>query len=324
MLSSSSTYWFLVIVHQLSLSSTSFTTGSQTLPRTSTASAVGYDNNTNTILLFGSQEYQRQFVKFQNHEFEDMGSRYLTTRIDATGQHYVQTGHKLWIINDDGTNIFRVDTNTYAYKEDPHLTQYEIPSSSISHRGCLASLDEYFLFVVGGGAYGALNTVYVYNIQNGEWLTNVPFMNQIRRSLSCIVIHSTLYAIGGYTGSVHLATIESLDVSDLSVLSEQQWSYINCELTRALDGTRAVSYDENILVIGGHNDGQKVTNVDIIYTETGSCELWDNLNIAVALPATIIVHNVLYVFGGVQMEANGDIDRYQYKVLPTSQPTADP
>eukprot|EP01083_Nonionella_stella_P141332 435240_1 len=324
MLSSSNTYWFLVIFHQLSQSYASFTTGSKRLPRVSRHSAVGYDNDTDTILIFGSLDSPRQFIQFQNHAFNDMGSTYLSAsaKTYSSSQHYTQTENKLWMINGDGTHIFRVDTNTY--NEDPHLSQYQIPTTSpLSYRACLASLSPNYLFVVGGGDTGALTAVQAYDIQNGEWLTNVRSMNQIRRSFSCIVVHSTLYAIGGFTNSVRLTSIERLDVSDLSVLSEQRWSYLSGSLTRELSATRAVAYGDDILVIGGRYIDQAVDDIHIIDTAIGSCQLWDNLNIAVATPLVIITDNVLYVFAGWTTGFVAS-DKYQYKVLPTKQPTAQP
>eukprot|EP01083_Nonionella_stella_P113108 333300_1 len=305
---------FVVIFYQAYQCYSAFTIGNNSLPRRSDALSIGYDNETNTILLFGGVGTERQFIKFKNNQFTDMTATYLTTSTQSTGQHYTQIGHTLWMIDTKGKNLFSIDTQTYV--EDS--SSVSIPTSTTA-RGCLAS-HQHYLFVVAGGD-PATNILQIYNISDGEWVINAPNLNHVRRGISCIVSGSSLFAIGGYTGSDALDSIEVLDLTDVPQIQAKAWQYFGDTLTKTLDATRSVLYGNDILVIGGYTSPTSpdpCTDVHIILTETEECVLWDTLQTAVSLASSIIIYDTLYVFGGAKQSGAGS-NNYQYKVLP---PTA--
>eukprot|EP01083_Nonionella_stella_P168089 566503_1 len=310
---------FVVVFYQAYQCYSAFTIGTNSLPRRSDALSIGYDNETNTILLFGGVRTENQFIKFKNNQFTDMTATYLTTSTQSTGQHYTQIGHTLWMIDTKGKNLFSIDTQTYV--EDS--SSVSIPTSTTA-RGCLAS-HQHHLFVVAGGD-PATNILQIYNISDGEWVINAPNLNHVRRGISCIVSGSSLFAIGGYTGSVVLDSIEVLDLTDVPQIQAKAWQYFGDTLTKTLDSTRSVLYGNDILVIGGYTSPTSpdpCTDVHIILTETEECVLWDTLQTAVSLASSIIIFDTLYVFGGTKQSGAGS-NKYQYKVLPQLNPTPMP
>eukprot|EP01083_Nonionella_stella_P140350 430259_1 len=322
--------WQLVFLNEICDSS--FTTSSETFPRDAVDLSVGYDNETNTILLFGGRAFPQQFITFKDHQFIDNGETYLSHNTSSYGQHYTQTNHKLWMIDEGGVYLFAVEIHA-PYTVHNH--SIFIPTVVGNALGCLAS-NQHYLFLVGGKSSGGmLNTIQIYNITDDQWLQSTPTLNQARRSASCLVVGSSLYAIGGYfreddENRYILDSIEKLDVSIMENIHTKA-EVLNGTLRQPLMGTRAVSYNGDILVIGGMLDlgSTTVTDVHIIYTNTGECQLWiDVLANKIYLAASIIVHHTLFVFGGMnvwrEVPQNGDYpNNYQYKMLPiaTNNPT---
>eukprot|EP01083_Nonionella_stella_P004683 13591_1 len=322
--------WQLVFLNEICDSS--FTTSSETFPRDAVDLSVGYDNETNTILLFGGSAFPQQFITFKDHQFIDNGETYLSHNTSSYGQHYTQTNHKLWMIDEGGVYLFAVEIHA-PYTVHNH--SIFIPTVVGNALGCLAS-NQHYLFLVGGKSSGGmLNTIQIYNITDDQWLQSTPTLNQARRSASCLVVGSSLYAIGGYfreddENRYILDSIEKLDVSIMENIHTKA-EVLNGTLRQPLMGTRAVSYNGDILVIGGMLDlgSTTVTDVHIIYTNTGECQLWiDVLANKIYLAASIIVHHTLFVFGGMNIwhdpPQDGDSpNNYQYKILPreTNNPT---
>eukprot|EP01083_Nonionella_stella_P010838 30798_1 len=307
-----------------------FTTGTSTLPRTANGVAIGYDSSTNTILIFGGgtgnngPENTHQFVTFNinDHTFTDEGQYYLTSEqaIDGWSQDYMQIGSYLWMLSVSGTYFVKANTETH---------EITIPSTTfpatVDDAACLSGTEEY-LFVIGGGdGWGSdpMNIAQIYRLRDSQWLQNVPFLNTKRMSLSCIASGDKLYAIGGDEGSTYLDSIETLDISNMEIISSKTWD-INWvdTLTSGRKGTRAVLYGTDIYVIGGKdNNNGRVRDINVIDTITGTVSSGDTLVYVTSYASSIIAGNTLYVFGGY---SGGDLNTYQYSVLPTKDPTAAP
>eukprot|EP01083_Nonionella_stella_P292174 993810_1 len=94
-------------------------------------------------------------------------------------------------------------------------------------------------------------------------------------------------------------------------------------LTSGRKGTRAVVYGTDIYVIGGKdNNGDRLSDINVINTMTGTVSSGDTLDYATSYASSIIVGNTLYAFAG--WNNNRELDTYQYSLLPTKDPTAAP
>eukprot|EP01083_Nonionella_stella_P008621 24877_1 len=338
-------FFVVLIFYKFAQCNSSFIIGNEVLSYVVSSLSVGYDNKTDTIFLFGgsitfrggyyyhSQSHnmiEQQFITFNNNQFIDQYTAYMqqtANQVDPSGQHYTQIDDKLWMINPGGDTLFMVDTRSYLEGTPPNAIPIPVQS-----RGCLASSPDY-LFIVGAGYGSTLDIIQIYEISTDQWLhiTNTPNMNQPRGRFSCLVKDSLLFAIGGFDGNSRFDSIEVLDIANVNQIDLQQWNYLFGKLSKPLSSTRAVLFDDNILVIGGattNSARMAVSDVNIIYPETGECVLWDTLAIAVDNAASIIVDNTLFVFGGYN-DVDGDINKYQYKILLTEspmtmKPTSDP
>eukprot|EP01083_Nonionella_stella_P137001 416977_1 len=308
------------------------------LPRQSDEMAVGYDAANHTILILAGFS-SGQFVTFKDGVFTDYGSSYLndgTTDFYARGhgQYYTQMSNTLWYINCmfDG-KLVTFDTTTYkTFAPDITIPIRIVEDTNYCNaRSCLTSLDNgkhQYLFVIGfdGLNWSQGDKVQIYNISSSHWLSQsyVPNMNKKRESLSCVVYNERLYAIGGrepFSGSSGnpLDTVESLYVgADLSNINNALWLYVNGVLSQTMSGTRAVVHHEfhSIIVIPAVFQ----VDVNIINTVDSSISFAGTLTQGTTTAASIIVDDLLYLFGG---NANGyRVDTYQYINLLTLAPTA--
>eukprot|EP01083_Nonionella_stella_P180991 646985_1 len=307
------------------------------LPRPDRGMAIGYDAANHTVLILGGY-YRFQLVTFKNSVFTDHGGGYLFDPDNgdfsarSSAQFYTQMDDTLWYINCMHGNLVTFNTITYNMF-DPNITTpiKIVDDTSCNARSCLASLDNgkhQYLFVIGfeGPNYVEGDKVQIYNISSSHWLSQsyVPNMNKKRESLSCVVYNERLYAIGGrepFSGSSGnpLDTVESLYVgADLSNINNALWLYANGVLSQTMSGTRAVVHHEfhSIIVIPAVFQ----VDVNIINTVDSSISFAGTLTQGTTTAASIIVDDLLYLFGG---NANGyRVDTYQYINLLTLAPTA--
>eukprot|EP01083_Nonionella_stella_P073889 200069_1 len=301
-----------------------FTAGNSTLPRDSTLAAVGYDSSTNTLLIFGgTYPSETQFVTFKDHTFTDMGEHYLPSPTGSSSQSSIQLGNELWMLQQSGAGFVKADTTTYNVTV-PSIT---FPTT-VGGRGCLAGIDGY-VFVIGGnvGSPGseAAEITQIFRIRDGQWLTNLPFLNTKRMTLSCIAHENKLFAIGGDDGNIFLESIETLDISNMETISTQTWDIHWADPLRSgRKASRAVVYGTDIYVIGGKdNNGNRVDDINVIDAISGTVSIHgDTLSYATSYASSIIVDNVLYVFAGVG--TYDDVNTYQYSTLPALLPTKNP
>eukprot|EP01083_Nonionella_stella_P095636 268525_1 len=290
-----------------------FTEGQATLPRATSAIAVGYDASNDTILLLGGYQSQsrQQFVTFKDDHFNDIEP---TTETSALGwcQHYTQIGNDLWILRDGGQGFLKVNTKTRA------IEPLSISSPKGHEASCLTSTQDHLIVV------GPATTVQIYNVKMNYWLSDIPSISRVRKRSSCAVVDDTVYAIAGWDGFLTLLkSIETLDISSMDSMSSQQWNPLSGSLTTGRQGTRAVVYGTGIYVIGGGEVmGYGYDEVDVIDTKTGACYLADRLAVEATMTAAIVVHNILFVFGGATGYNVYNI--YQYSLLPTINPTVYP
>eukprot|EP01083_Nonionella_stella_P100398 283149_1 len=164
--------WHIMVLYKSISCHSSFTIGDRDLRRDVAGGAIGYDNKTNSILLFGGRDNRQQFIRFKNNQFIDEGKTYLSSSqvIAFSGQQYTQINNMLWTTSLVGDYLYAINTHTYV-ADKPSIA---IPTSPY-FRGCLASFMHY-VFVVGGGDYTStyppLDLVQIYDTSRSIWITN--------------------------------------------------------------------------------------------------------------------------------------------------------
>eukprot|EP01083_Nonionella_stella_P155165 500924_1 len=305
--------------------------GSNTLPRGDWMMAVGYDATKDTVLLFGGEDYRRQFVTFKNNEFTDVNELYLSTAQQSRGhsQYYSQIGNDLWIIPTTGTGFIQIDTETYTVSA-PSIT---IPTT-VYDNACLVAIPGYLIVIGGGGVVSPFPLVQIYMFQYSSWLTGVPSLPSDRMGATCEVVNDKLYVIGGlvggFAGGTEVDSIVTLDISPLPTTTGLSWATLSGKLSTPRWILRSVVDGTDIYVIGGAiTDGNVwLGDVQVIDTVSGTCQVVDTLVSAAVGPACIFVDDaVIYALGGSYDPGPplvGD-DRYQYTLLhPTRRPTTKP
>eukprot|EP01083_Nonionella_stella_P037675 102680_1 len=313
---------FMCISIEISAVSLSFTIGTEEASLPLEGPVVGYDVTTNTTLLYGGHE-PRQLTKFKDHAFFGDVTTHLSHDLYAAGKCYIQLNNTLWTITEDGSDIISIDLTTSNERPDT----ITIPIN-VGFGACLTSINHY-LIVVGGGTWSyevALDIVQIYDMNTQQWLANIPSLGTPRMSVSCVIVNHLLYVVGGWKGDIayiYLDTIETLDVSDMSSIQTQRWQYLNATLNTARGGTRAVLHGSDIVIIGGQDNYMRRTaDVNIIDTNAVQRYIGGQLAFATCYASTIILGNILYVFGG--MGNTGLEKRYQYATMPTGTSTTYP
>eukprot|EP01084_Bolivina_argentea_P050556 92984_1 len=322
------------VVHSLSCTTTTYdaTLGSQTLPRGDSGQAVEYDENTNTVLIVGGWEFKRQLVKFNpsSGTFDSGDTSHANFDITyGSAQQHATIGNTMWMINSLGTSFTTIHLQSPYTANNPNIN---IPTT-VDYYGCLAAKEDY-LFVIGGDADG-MNKVQIYNTGTGGWLVGQTLQDKRGRSV-CLTIKDTLYVIGGMSesGNKRYNTIEILDVSNLNLITSQQWTYFGATFSVGISEMRGVPYGDDIIIIGGRfsNDINSVTytnKVHVIHTVPPSISVCGTLQGGestgrIGFAPSIIVGNKLYVFAGYTYN-DKEFDQYQYIYLPpTDNPTTAP
>eukprot|EP01083_Nonionella_stella_P271529 920119_1 len=116
-----------MVLYQSITCYSAFTIGGTELPRTLENGVIGYDNKTDSILLFGGWDNRQQFIRFQNNQFIDEGQKYLSSSqaIGFAGQQYTQINNVLWTTTYSGDYLYSINTHTY-FADAPSIT---IPTS---------------------------------------------------------------------------------------------------------------------------------------------------------------------------------------------------
>eukprot|EP01083_Nonionella_stella_P145678 456977_1 len=296
------------------------------LPATSEANAAGYDDENDIIVIFGGYDWPQQFIQFKNNEFIFHDSSYLPSAQDISGdgQNYFQLNDTLWMLNQQGTHLITASTHPPYDVTIPSVT---IPIL-VDNNGCLA-MTHHHIFIVGGGTTKnceSHDSVQIYDMINGKWLSGVPSLPTTRMSMACYAVDGTLYAIGGIGDNCnqYYDSILTLNISDaaLADISSQQWQVAPSTLNTPSEGSCIVKHRNDLIVIGGKDiDSNRLKDVNVINTLTGECFLAGTLSIGTSYPACIIheTSNTLYIFGGQDATRS-----WQFINLPTMGPTVDP
>ena len=164
--------------------------------------------------------------------------------------------------------------------------------------------------VVMGGfqlGQGNMKSVLVLNLSesNQQWREGPP-MNKKKIGHAAVVCNGSLYVIGGRDAGPSLDCIEQIDANDLlqsssisSNTNEIHWKTLNCRLSTGKYGCGAVAvHNRYLVVVGGRNQGQSLSSVDIIDTNNHSVTVGACLNAPRFGCASVVVGHRIFVVGG--------------------------
>eukprot|EP01083_Nonionella_stella_P126775 383924_1 len=297
--------------------------GNAALPQADNKIAVGwYNSNPQTVTLIGGALNPQQFSKFlvNSETFVDYNATYSPIDIDGSGTYYTQVDDILWIIAASGDTFVTLNLATDAIEQTSITFE-----STVKYGGaCLTSYEEY-LFVVGGDRW--LHSIQIYNISSGYWLKNLPLLKVGRHGPSCAVVNNILYTIGGIS-----STSDLLDTAETFFFNARPGTHLSGYIMKKtlptpLRGARAIVFgSDKILVIGGTNDIEYLSDIVVIDTVTKSIDICGLLASPAAFVAPVIVDDVLYIFGGFNPASHGDmsLDLYQKIELLQSTTTGKP
>ena len=221
------------------------------LPRPATHQIIGYNQNVDSIILFGGwpDSVGNQMVEYQLNPLSmiDKGSNVLNIRTLESGQRSVQHGNTLYFagIDPDATST----ENQISY----------MPSKF--SRTCITSftMDSDYLILVR--KVDAFYRSGIFNISNNSWsaVDSVPSTIINRQAATCHVIDQKIFAIAGQSGE---DSIETLDISNgIENIINYSWEFMENRLSISGLWFRSVSLGSLIMIFNGFGSNGYNSNI---------------------------------------------------------------
>jgi N-acetylneuraminic acid mutarotase len=157
------------------------------------------------------------------------------------------------------------------------------------------------LYVVGGNVSGGSPSgiVEVYDPVTNAWSLPLPPLPTPRSHFSLVAAGSLLYAIGGdvaANGSAVTGVVERLDLSQPA----PAWTMLNPMPTpRRFTAAGALNSGSLIVVVGGQQvNGPALNRTELFNVATNQWTQGPNILAPTVAPASAVVQNALFVFGG--------------------------
>ena len=157
------------------------------------------------------------------------------------------------------------------------------------------------LYVVGGNVSGGSPSgiVEVYDPVTNAWSSPLPPLSTPRSHFSLVAAGSLLYAIGGdvaANGTAVTGIVERLDLSQPA----PAWTTLNPMPTpRRFTAAGALNNGSLIVVVGGQQvNGPALNRTELYSAATNQWTQGPNILAPTVAPASAVVQNALFVFGG--------------------------
>lgn len=233
----------------------------------------------------------------QNKIFIDHGADYYPSiDIWGYGPYYTQMGHMVYMQIYSYIYTFDLRGNVSATKLDT-----ETPHES-GYKACTAGSETPTprLYVTGGDPYiNAAHTQYlqVLDLNDMEWLTNLPNTQGYHHHHGCTVLNDKLWAIGP---DADTGNIETINISNIVSNTTETWQYFGGSLTCNLLTFRVITVGDLIFIFGGDWYGHgAIDKVHVIHSITGNVTLYEhNLPYNVTGMPVILIDDTIYGFGG--------------------------
>ncbi len=188
----------------------------------------------------------------------------------------------------------------------------KLPDMPIGRSSSGAAYSSNYFYVTGGYYSGTLNSLEVYDIEKGIWITKTP-MDAGRHHHNAHAINNQIYVVGGVgeidgNSSGEIASVEEYDITSNSWINK-----------RALPEGRAYYsscvYDEKIYVFGGTIEDEDLqtyhaTHDDKVYVYDPAFDTWSAKAPMLQANSSMfcgVIENEIYVIGGEFNEYGYDI-----------------
>jgi N-acetylneuraminic acid mutarotase len=187
----------------------------------------------------------------------------------------------------------------YKYSNGVWTELSNLPIPLHRHASVLYNGD---LYVIGGRETSNITTNLMYKYSNGLWQLDHETMVIKRDNFGCCVYNNTIYAFGGFNGSL-LDTIEKYDGSS--------WIQIGTtNLSTVRSRTSAVVYNNNIYILGGITNSGRTNTVDIYNAATDAITSGPIMPYSVEFHASVVYNNDIYVIGGNSGTITSSVIKY--------------
>ena len=137
-------------------------------------------------------------------------------------------------------------------------------------------------------------------------------MNQNRGGHSAVVCNGSVYALGGYSTTGSLKSIERIDLVDLlkspcTTNNKKHWMILNCTLSTPRSGCQAAVVHNRFLVVAGGYNGCYLSSTDIIDTAVQaqhSVIAGPSMTVSRAFCGMAVVGHRIFVVGGYNRRSN--------------------
>eukprot|EP01084_Bolivina_argentea_P034595 64045_1 len=277
------------------------------LPRMTHSPAIGVDLLTNTMWIVGNYENPKmQLVSFDGSICTDHGTPLPVPVESNAGIFFTQIENILWIYNrySNHLDIFNLTTQQYTQ----NYSTVPVGYSDEWGRSCISSVTVNHTYLIINGGFAKRSTE-ILNITNNEWIENVPSMNIARGNHACAVAKKIFYSIGGAFGET---SMEILDMSDISNISNQRWILLNETLPRATG--RAIVWKTDIIILATVRAARthEIYAIDIVLNKV---RFAGGMIEPVEGGQAIIVNDTVYYCGGTSVDGQANC---QYLQLPTT------
>eukprot|EP01084_Bolivina_argentea_P093945 168915_1 len=296
--------------------------GAPKLPETFHWRAIGYYNNTVSIMGGGQADFIEYHINQNSFTFQPAFFPSIIQTVSDASQYWTQIDNTLYMCAGAFIHSFNLSSKIFT----SNWNGITIPT--YGDNACFTSEKDLFYYI--GGYHSVQNTiqrmdkVQILNISNLSWF-NGPALNTGRDACSCVVSNNNkLYVIGGNGDSpnFYLSTIEYISTTDIN---NNTWQFLTGTFNTWAQ-TRAVLYEHIVFIIGGQRyNGQNYYYdfVHLIDTITNEVSLSDDRMVfTLAGTSAIVVETDLYTFGG--FDGKKYLDAWQYYSIPTIAPSYSP
>ena len=301
---------------------------------------VGYDSTTETIWLIGGFIVENSPSMKTVHSF-NLSSPAFTPHDDISNallsgaQTYTQFDDMIYVISDDTSSlsntISTIAMENGALQFTPNLLINDRNTTFPTYVGVdgTFSYNDGYLLVLGGRNTSSADDIHrkfqILRLSDGVWIEGPP-LPQSRSRFTSQVVDDYFYAIGGFTNIV-----VRIFVGDLQNINngDYQWETLGDTLSDEYIEDyfmRSVVYKSDIFVLGGYD-----APIDVIHTDSSPITITRNISRLISnvrRAAVVVVHDMIYVFGGWCGLCSDDTSKpitYQYASLsPTAIPTTVP
>eukprot|EP01084_Bolivina_argentea_P012681 23746_1 len=272
-------------------------------------------NNNGSIFLLGGKSSSTALIGYNTLTQTYTDHSYTVSFGYQQSQSSVQINNTLYMLPRGSSVITAFNLNTLNVEN----TFSNFPGFATVGR-CMTHFGSGIIVIggYGGSPTQHSNSTYILDIETDTWSIG-PYLPIFREFHACNTIKSTIYVIGGWGSNYN--KVYKLDVDSQNNCCDGTWSEMSSTLSRKQE-LRSIEFETKLYLLGGYDGGNKIQVVTVIDTQSDNIIQDSNMLYKKNRVASIIINNVLYVFGGFPTGSTNEA--YQYAIIPTNSPTNAP